>query len=544
MLSNFSKTISATIANREKFATFKATYESHRERHLAADRYGASAVKLVKTAGENHCLHAESNAVPEPDDAEDAGKVERRSEDLCAQSLGSTERFSERLSTFKTPAPKPSALTSSSSSMDAYPKGIVPRTCLVSAVKKSKFSEPLTAMLIMSKEKKDVKNDDIFAHTAETFAAAIQAAVTQCMRGEESRKTKDLLSNFTRIVAAVIADKEKFATFKANFNAHRERHLAADRYRSFAVEELVQPTQTDEADDDDEEGHYESTAATSGDKRPDLNLEELIEQQVVKRKRSAGHAKAYEEAEERMLEHLRMALAERDAMVAMEDEPIEEEVDEEASEVVDAIKAKLRAKVEAMVRESVSNQIRRERSSEQEATDVRFARFKETFEAHRQRHSLVTATAHLHTADEHHEVQITSVTAAQKRVVDIPSNVLSRPRSLDLDLEELIGQHVVIVKRKRSAGHAKAYEEAEERMLEHLRMALAERDAMAAMEDEPVEDEVAKEAPEVVDAVMAKLRAKVEVMVRESVADQIRRERTSEQEATDVMVKDILERFS
>ncbi|KAJ3170316.1 hypothetical protein HDU88_008943 [Geranomyces variabilis] len=49
-----------------------------------------------------------------------------------------------------------------SSSTHPYPKGIVPRTCLVSAVKKSKFGERLTAMLMMSKEKKAIKNDDIF----------------------------------------------------------------------------------------------------------------------------------------------------------------------------------------------------------------------------------------------------------------------------------------------------------------------------------------------------------------------------------------------
>ncbi|KAJ3168266.1 hypothetical protein HDU88_001706 [Geranomyces variabilis] len=68
------------------------------------------------------------------------------------------------------------------------------------------------------------------------------------------------------------------------------------------------------------------------------------------------------------------------------------------------------------------------------------------------------------------------------------------------------------MKRKRSAGHAKAYDEAEDRMLGYLRMALVERDAMAVMEDEPVEQEVAEDAPSVVDAIMAELRGKIEAM--------------------------------
>ncbi|KAJ3151069.1 hypothetical protein HDU89_002281 [Geranomyces variabilis] len=87
----------------------------------------------------------------------------------------------------------------------------------------------------------------------------------------------------------------------------------------------------------------------------------------------------------------------------------------------------------------------------------------------------------LNVVDDGNEEGITST--ALKSTINLSSILL--PYDSDLDLEELIEQHVV--KRKRSAGHAKAYEEAEDRMLVYLRMALVERDAMAVMEDEPVE---------------------------------------------------------
>ncbi|KAJ3132570.1 hypothetical protein HDU90_006782 [Geranomyces variabilis] len=89
-------------------------------------------------------------------------------------------------------------------------------------------------MLMMSKEKKTVKNDEIFAHKAETFATSIQAAVTQCMRGEESRKTKDLLSKFGKIVSTIVADKEKFGAFKATCSpnvANGELEISLDTLR-------------------------------------------------------------------------------------------------------------------------------------------------------------------------------------------------------------------------------------------------------------------------------------------------------------------------
>ncbi|KAJ3170315.1 hypothetical protein HDU88_008942 [Geranomyces variabilis] len=391
-----------------------------------------------------------------------------------------------------------------SSSMAPYHKGVLARTCLVTAIKKAKFNEPLTAMLLLSKDKKSVRNDDIFAYSVETFADSVRTALDHCIRGETSRKTKDMLSNFSKTTSAIIANREKFA--KTTFEAHRQWHLAADRYGAFAVK----PHQTIRIDvfffhGCIPEGH-----------RPE-NLPRNRSQKV--KVWGTPYRNAHDEqGEEKTLKNV---------------DTFAHSAETFAASIQATVRQCMRGEESRKTKDLLSNFSKI--VSNIVADKEKFAAFKANFNAHRQRHSLVTATAHLHTADEEHDEQITSATAGRKRVIDMTDN---------LNFEELIEQHVVIVKRKRGAGHAKAYEEAEERMLEHLRMALAERDAMAAMEDEPVEDEVAKEAPEVVDAVMAKLRAKVEAMVRESVADQIRRERASEQEATDVMVKDILERFS
>ncbi|KAI8591158.1 hypothetical protein BDZ88DRAFT_437824 [Geranomyces variabilis] len=217
----------------------------------------------------------------------------------------------------------------------------------------------------------------------------------------------------------------------------------------------LQPAEADDVDDDYEEGLDERTAdeATAGDKRAldmtdDLNLVELIEQHVAKCKRSAGHAKAYEKAEDRMLGYLRMALAERDAMVVMEDQPIAGSrrggpccCGSHNGEV---------ARYGGSHGEGVSKDKKAVKNDDIVAYSA------ETFAAS------VRATLYHCTRGEESRKTKDMLSNFAKTISAIIAN-----RGNDLNLKELIEEHGV--KRKRSAGHVKTYEEAEDRMLGYLR---------------------------------------------------------------------------